>query len=777
MQFPLDGTWSLSFTNPGDGRKLRLPAEVPGNYEIALMNAGLIGDPMPADSFTDAARYQQVDDWVWSRVFDRPEIDEGGTCLLVFEGIDTIADIYLNGDLIRSTADMFIPHSIDVTKALKDKDNLLEVVIHSAVLWARRQPQDAFSFARAENAYASQPHLRKARHQWGWDNAPRLLTAGLYRPVYLDVLPPTRFDNVYLYTGKVGADEVSLGILWQAQTPIADMTGCQLRCVLTSKGNTAYESETDIDFPRGALRFKVPAEKVALWWPSGYGEPCLSHVRLEMVRDGKVLAEWESDWGIRTIRVERTEDITAGDEGEFVFLVNNERIYIRGTNWKPLDPLHSRADAKVLRALKLASDLNCNMIRIWGGGIYEDHPFFDYCDQHGIMVWQDFMFGCEFPPCDDAFCSQVADETRIIIEKLRNHPSLAVWCGDNEDDQCLGWNHMDSTILPSHNRISREVLPRCVLRYDPYRSYVPSSPYCSDAFYLDRRKGQDAIATIEDHLYPPTARFATALRACRSRFIGETGPIIIDAMTDNPRIFAREEARARRLWDEYLPANQRHLTIHQLDSFFISWRQTGRELCLDWFGRDFTVNEWRDYALAVNTICADVFKDVIEYCRTSRWEKTGVIWWSLLDMWPMLFNYSVVDCDFRPKLPYYWIRQSQQPFALMVVRREIDGAPALYTCNDTSSEVRGSYRVLEMEPDGRLEQIAQGRLDEAANRSRLIQQMPEAEEPRLWLIEWDAGENRGVNHFVTRGGHAPFETWQRWHLLLGERYGYPKATD
>ena len=195
-----------------------------------------------------------------------------------------------------------------------------------------------------------------------------------------------------------------------------------------------------------------------------------------------------------------------------------------------------------------------------------------------------------------------------------------------------------------------------------------------------------------------------------------------------------------------------------------------------WFGQDFPVDRWRDYALAVNIICGSVFKDAIEYCRTERWKKTGVIWWSLMDMWPMLFNYSVVDCDFRRKLPFYWIRQSQQPFALMAVRKDLEGEPALYACNDTAREVRGSYRILETQEDGTLLPIAQGRLAELPNGCRLIQQLPAGEGEKMWLIHWETDGQTGWNHFASGSGHAPFETWRQWHGLLCQRYGIPAET-
>lgn len=764
MRFSLNGDWNLQFTLP-EGGVQSTSAPVPGNVETVLEASGLLDDCIPADNVNATTRWNVVDDWTYTRTFDAPEMLDGWTCELVFEGIDTIADIYLNGERIGQTRDMFIPHRLDVSGKLL-AHNELKVVIRSAMLYARGLSGDIFASSRGGSYYGGQPYLRKARHEWGWDNAPRLLTAGIYRPVYIECLPSERFGDVYLYTANVTDTQATAGIHWNYLTPTADLSEYRLRCVLTQDGQTLYQSETAVEFVSGQIRFSIPRDKVKLWWPLGYGEPALCDVKLEMLRGGEVQAEWTSKWGIRTIKLLRTEDIT-DEGGEFVFIVNGEQVYINGTNWKPLDALHSQADAKVERALELVRDLNCNMVRIWGGGIYEDTPFFEYCDRHGIMVWQDFMFACEFPPADEWFCRQVYEETTVIVRKLRNHPSLAVWCGDNEDDLSVTWTHGSSNILPSDNKISRKVLPECVLRNDPYRSYVGSSPYVSDACHLDPKR----YASAETHLYPSIKNSAAAVRSCRSRFIGETGPIMINAMTDNERIFERERARAERLWNQEIPAWMRGHQAHQMDSYFMSWRQTGREMCELWYGRDFSIDEWKDYCLAVNIICADVFKDIIEFCRTDRPNKTGVIWWSLLDMWPMLFNYSVVDCDFVKKLPYYWIRQSQQPFALMVVRRELDGEAALYAANGTMSRHAGSYRVTAVSTAGEETLLAMGRYSEPANASRMIQRIADADEPQLWLIEWTEDGVTCRNHFVTQPRACGFEVWKRWCGCLAALYG------
>lgn len=765
----LDGEWSLSFTDPSTGEERRIPAHVPGNVEIDLLKAGLLKDYWPSDDAYATRQWEAVDDWRYETTFDAPDSPEDWTLDLVLEGVDTVAQIELNGQTLLNTYNMFIPHRADVRGRLRLRGNQLRVTIRSAEKYARAQQYDAFGISRLNATYKSQTYLRKARHQWGWDNAPRLLTAGIWRSVRLEAKPPVRFETPYLYTQALDERACWVGVDWVFCTPKADLSAYQGRITLSMDGQTVHTQSFAVQFPRGTLSLSIEREKVKLWWPLGYGEPCINDVTLEMFENGQCVARWDGRMGIRTLELRRTETISDSDQGEFAFIVNGQRIYVNGTNWKPLDALHSRSGERTEQALALAVDLNCNMIRVWGGGVYEDHRFFDYCDEHGLMVWQDFMFACEFPPRDKWYLEQVEREAAVIIQRLRNHASLAVWCGDNEDDMTFTWGKMmPPGILPSDNALTRQVLREAVMRYDPYRSYVESSPFLSDDMARAIRRGEPVNMYLpEEHLYPPTAEFGQALRACKCRFIGETGPIIVNAMTDNPGIFAREEKRARRLWDEPLPMEKRNLVMHQMDDYFMSWRQTGKELVQARFGRDFTVDQWRDYALAINIICGDVFKDAIEYSRSLKGRKTGVLWWSLMDMWPMLFNYSVVDYDMRKKMPYYWIRQSQQPFCLMAVRHEVSGPAALYAANDTMQRQTGEYVVRELTPDGGQCEAFRGRFDLSPNGGGLIQQLPESG-VALWLIEWAANGRTGRNHFVT--GEPGFECWRDWACTLLKLY-------
>ena len=478
-----------------------------------------------------------------------------------------------------------------------------------------------------------------------------------------------------MYTDQITEDDVVLGANWIYQTTERCMADHSIRITLLD-GDEVIHTQTDrIFFVQGSSTFCVPRDKVSLWWPVGFGEAKLYTVRLEILEKNVVAASYTAPFGIRTVRLNWTEDIDENG-GEFVFVVNGERVYIRGTNWKPLDPLASLADQKLKdgRALEEIRALNCNMVRIWGGGIYEDEYLFDFCDRNGILVWQDFMFACEVPPTDDAYCDLVMREAAYIIKKYRNHPSLALWCGDNENDKVMQHKNQQTCALPSDSRISRQILKKAVLCNDHYRTYLPSSPFVSDRMFVETVKGKVIHHPTERHLYAEVYLEPSAIRACPSIFFSETGPFWTNAISGTESIFLREAERAERLWNEPVTVSRlRNQTIfHQDEYYFKRWRLSGKNACERLLGRDFSFAEFKDYTLALNLLCAEDFKDLIEYCRVCRWSKTGVIWWSLMDMFPMLFNYSVIDCEYNRKLPYYWIQKSQQEFALMGVRKAID---------------------------------------------------------------------------------------------------------
>ncbi|MBE6607752.1 MAG: hypothetical protein E7633_04290 [Ruminococcaceae bacterium] len=775
----LNGTWNLTFTL--NDKKYTAAACVPGNVEPSLQALGLCGDYMPADNERSMIKFETVDDWTYTTVFDAPELPDGYTRNLVFEGIDTLAEIYLNGEKLGNTENMHMTYKYPVN--LRPFGNELTVIIRSVDLWARNHPHDQFS--RPQNflgEYDTQTNMRKTRHQWGWDNAPHLITAGIFRPVYIENLPPKRFEDIYLFTEEIREDIAVIGISYFYKTPVKDLSDHRIRISLIDGETVVHSSTFPINFVQGLAKIGVDRNKIQLWWPSGFGDPKLYDIKIEMLEDGESVAVYERKFGIRTIHIDHTDDITEDGKGDFIFKVNGEKVFLRGTSWKPLDPLASEADrkTKTLDALREIPKLHCNMVRIWGGGIYEDKEFFDFCDANGIMVWQDFMFACEIPSTEEDYCKLASEEAVQIIKKLRNHPSLALWCGDNECDRCIEWVMPRSNMIPSQSVITRRVLKDAVILNDPYRYYLLSSPICSDEFHLSRHtngnpRNERTFRVMTDHgyIYPSEIHFyvtpdkySDSLRETKSRILGETGPIQLCAIAANDVTFEREKARMERLWNSpQIWSNGKH----QNDGYFTVWRNTGSMVCKHFFGRDFTFDEWKEYRLAVNVVCAEVFKDALEYSRAVRWEKTGVIWWSLCDMWPMAFNYSVMDYELGPKLPYFWIEKSQQEFLLAAVNTEVGGEISLYALNDTLEKRKVKYSVKAYDQNGNCETIATGNITQEKNSSSLVQRISNPEQSELWIITWSDGVREYKNHAFT--GKASWDVMKKWVDIIADEFG------
>ncbi len=764
----LDGNWALSFTSP-EGNKINTEAAVPGNIEPVLQSLGLVGDYMPADTEYATEKFDFVDDWTYTTSFKYKKAD-GVTRNLVFEGIDTIAEIYLNDKKVLDTCDMHMVYKIALDGVANEGKNSLKVVIRSSELWARNHTHDNMLFRHAQNSYYdSQTYLRKARHQWGWDNAPRLITSGIWRSVYIESLPAERFTEVYLYTLQVDEYNAHIACAWKFDTEKKCLASYTARFSLLDGEQVIRSTESRVTYVQGKMGLAIPRSEVKLWWPAGCGEPFLYTARMEMIENGNVVAYREEPFGIRSIKVDMTDDVAYG-EGKFDFIVNGEKIFIRGTNLKPMHPLASEADKKTreCKALEHAKALNCNMVRVWGGGIYEDEVFYDWCDRNGMMVWQDFMFACEVPPTDEDFCKLVAAETEQVIKRYRNHPSLAIWCGDNEDDISMTWTAAPSTVKPSDIVISRKTLREAVLHHDPYRAYVPSSPYVSDRAFEQWWEPDPKYVAIESHLYPDSVSSGEAIRNLKSIFIGETGPILVNAIAPNERLYEREKERATRLWNA--PAAHGNQS-HQNDDYFTVWRNAGKNLCLAKYGRDFDFSEWKDYTVAINIACSEIFKDIIEYCRVMP-NKTGVIWWSLMDMWPMMFNYSVMDCDFKPKMPYHFIKQSQQTLAFMAVRTELDGELGLYVANDTLDTQSAKYTVTAYDSDGNAEVIDSGEATQSKNSVSFIKSLGKMSEPKLLIIKWEQNGKTFFNHAFT--SFTDYEVMKNWLGIIAKTFGIEK---
>ena len=756
----LNGKWDLEFweqegdpvTDPAAiaGLKTtRLSATVPGNVELDLLAAGMIENPEIGNNIYKLRPYEFCQ-WMYSRHFTAPSLVDGQRLILDFEGIDCIADIWLNGEKIGSADDALIAHRFDVTGKAKAGDNLLQVVLRSAVLEAQKELVGTYSFRH----YTESVWIRKPRHCYGWDIMPRLVSAGLWRDVSLIVEDPVSISDVHWVTVDTdpATGNVSAFVDVQVKYPASKIDKVKLHVKLEKDGSTAYEIERIL--PTFAWRTEFKLDKAELWWPKGYGDPALYDGTVSIVdEDGTVLASDTRKVGFRTVRLDRSEMIKDG-EGEFSFFINGERIFVRGTNWVPLDGFHSRDARWVDSTLDMVVDLNCNMIRCWGGNVYEDTPFYDRCDREGIMVWQDFSMAGVIYPQDDRFVSKLRNEIKQVVIKFRGHPSLAIWSGNNENDNSLLWTLPTFHIDPNRDVISRKMIPEVLYEFDPTRPYLPSSPYFSEEAFQNGCQRSDLP---QDHLWGPRGYYKDPFyKDAQAIFVSEIGYHGAPNKESVEKMFTRD---CRYPWTRDGDWNEEWMTksVRPLP-FFVEFE--GRNDLMTkqinlLFG--FRPKTLEDFIAASQSTQAEAMKYFVEKFRGERFRRTGIIWWNVRDGWPIVSD-AIVDYYNSKKLAYTYLWNAQRTVCVLINDEE-EGVLPLRAVNDSFVPAEGKVKVTDVE-SGKV--IYNGKFSVGSNDRSLVAGLPVPHGQGVLLIEYETGGQKFRNHYLYGAPPFDFRTYQRW---------------
>ena len=436
----LGGKWELLYGTEGarnpatfeaaetSGWK-KVEAEVPGNFELDLVRAGLESDPFFGTRLYGFRQYEFCQWWMRKTFMAPAQPDPSHEYVLRIEGVNTFATIVLNGEVVGKTRNMLVEHDFDVSSLLAwGQRNVLTIRIESSMNKARAREYPVHLFGN--ESHDEMVALRMPAHSFGWDIMPRFLSGGIWRPISIQSRPRERLTDVYYATTKLSAEGAELTIRYRFHSAEPEIAGYSVRVRGKCK-SSSFEKTVIARFVSGG--FVVHIAEPALWWPRGYGEPNLYSVELSLLKNGHVVDSRRERIGIRKATIERRYE--EGDRGEFRILVNDSPVMAMGSNWVPLDAFHSRDAGRLSRAFELVNDVGCNILRCWGGNVYEDHPFFDLCDDNGVMVWQDFSFACGSYPQEETFLQEVSAEASHVVRKLRNHPSLLLWAGDNEIDQ------------------------------------------------------------------------------------------------------------------------------------------------------------------------------------------------------------------------------------------------------------------------------------------------------------------------------------------------------
>ncbi len=707
----LNGEWTLNYwpQNTADAavRELaavpkdapRVRATVPGNCELDLARAGVLP---PAEIGMNVRQYRAYEGhaWLYTKTFTVPAdfAADAARTALVFDGIDTFADVFLNGEKLGATENMFVPHRFDVTRKVRAGENTVQVLIRSAFLEAQKHDVGEIGY---HMGFADGEPLRKAAHMGGWDIFPRLYCSGLWRGVQLETMPAVTVDNVAWMFGDFNEDHsrCSAKVQFRVKGPTATYAwDCKVRASLARNGTIAYAMERDYVAVQNELRFTL--DKPVLWWPKGMGEPALYDAAIEVLdAQGQVVAADRRKVGVRIVTLERDDVYGKDRPGQFLFRINGEPCYVRGSNWVPLDAFHGRDAEHLVPTLELFEDLNCNMVRVWGGGVYEPKAFFDWCDAHGLMVWQDFMTGCSVFPQDDRYAAATADEVKQIVLMLRNHPSLVLWSGNNENDGAggYGWNAQREFKLDcNRDRNSRRTIPDVIWEYDVTRPYLPSSPYESP----DVRAGK--ARPSEMHLWGAREYYKTPFYtnspcwfASEMGYHGCANRASLEKMMTKDCVYPWKGTPAKFEKDH-----------HKLD-WNDEWRLKASDPYMRasglWWRNDLMTNQIRLMFGGVDTdfdtfieqsqfVQAEAMKTFCELFRSRKFTRmNGLIWWNVRDGWPQLSD-AVVDYYGGKKRAYYVLRNAQQDQIVCLVDDQ-----TAWAVNDARREVKGTAKFTDAE--------------------------------------------------------------------------------
>lgn len=706
-----------------------IPACVPGNLEVDMMRAGVLEDLYYSTNTLKAQELEDVHVWYYTTVEMTTQAQ-----YLHFDGIDTYADIYVNGALVKSTDNMFIGY--DVFAPWKMGANEVVVHIKPAMLEARKEDLAAVCYSMNYN-YASL-RTRKAAHMYGWDIMPRIVSAGIWKEVSVKERKTDCIREVYLGTNSVNLEnktaQLRLCVNTDMEGTIAQDYSLRIegRC-----GDHVYQAERRMWHNSYAFIFDV--SDCMYWWPKNAGEPNLYEVTVSLLYKGELRDTYSFRHGIRTIMLDRTDMTTPEGDGEFCFRINGKKIFVMGTNWVPLDAFHSNDLSRLPKAMEMITDIGCNMIRCWGGNVYESDEFFDYCDEHGIMIWQDFAMGCAVYPEDEAFQKKLEEEAVYQIKRLRNHASLTIWAGDNECDIAHGWSGY--YVNPTGNQLTRKVLPKAVEAHDYHKPFLASSPYISEDVYLGK-----GIAP-EEHMWGPRDYFkGSYYKDTFCHFASETGyhafnsPESLRRFLECPEKIFEEDGTPT---DEYLV----HAAVMETapDAPYAYRIRLAHSQVETLFGK--AEDNLDDFVRQSQISQAEAKKYFIEKFRVNKWKQTGIIWWNLLDGWPQVSD-AIVDYYFVKKLAYHYIKRSQAPICLMFAE-PIDGRIRLMAANDLPKDANISYTVKRIGTEEDVVCLSGNGMLPADATIELDVLSIAPEEKEFYLIEWEYDGVKGKNHFFT----------------------------
>lgn len=667
-----------------------MPAAVPGVVHTDLLAAGKIQDPFYRLNELDQQWIDKVN-WEYRTEFTASEaLLSSENIHLVFEGLDTHAEVFLNENKILSADNMFVTWRVDVKPFLKSGNNQLRIYFTSPVIKGMAL-QEKFGYplpasndqSKLGGMGTNQVSIftRKAGYHFGWDWGPRLVSSGVWRPAYLHGFSNGRISSLHIRQKGITTKEASLEAVIETE---ATTPGSYVLNVMVN-GKPAVSKTVNITTGTSLQNIDFKISSPELWWPNGLGKQHLYSITASLSRGDAVLSTETENIGLRTIKLIRKPDAKGGGES-FYFEVNGRPVFAKGANYIPNDVFLPRVSPETYEFIvKSAADANMNMLRVWGGGVYEEDLFYDLCDKYGIMIWQDFMYACSMYPGDDDFLNSARREAEDNVKRLRNHACIALWCGNNEievawaqghEDRGWGWKQeynaaQRETIWKAYDTLFHHILPKVVDQLTDHQPYWHSSPSAG----MGKLSGYESNSGDMHywgvwHGQHPFSDF----RKYRARFMSEYG------FQSFPEFNSVKKYTLPEDWNIESPV----MASHQRSGI-------GNLRIRQYMEQDYQIPENFEHLLYVGQLLqADAIKMALKTHRADMPYCMGSLYWQLNDVWPVA-SWSGIDYYGRWKALHYFAKEALKNQMIQVVIE--NGKLQVFGVSDTDKKTAALLRL------------------------------------------------------------------------------------
>jgi len=675
----LNDNWKVSWTDGVHGLRIKedfyqypiendqeryLDINLPVDMNSYFMENMDMGD---VNTENNHLKYRWISEQVWQFVkeFEFKEDIKDERLYLHFEKLDYRAHIYLNDELLRIHDNAFVPCRIDVTSQVKKGKNKLIVGLESGVYHTAEKEGQRYQNMLAGSLTKSQ-WLRKPLYQFGWDWNPILINVGITGNVSLEKVPVNKIDQVSLFHSL--NEDLSKALLqvgltfWNKELPKDACIEIQVEGI--KKSFPLQESD-----PEKLQKFELEIDNIQTWWPVSYGKQKLYNIKISLLSGNDIIDVVERKTGFRKVELDRSSHPEDGEY--FIIKVNNTAVFAKGANWVPPDVIYGKDnDEKIEKLVDLALEANFNILRIWGGGEYAPKKLVDLCDEKGILLWHDFLFACfKFPGDDADYVENVKKDTTWAIREYSSHPSMVVWCGNNE----IQWIHEQVeqnsfTNAPDYN-LYHEIIPGLIEQEGCNLPYWPGSPYSPGEI----ENNNPHIGDQHPWQFPLLGQLLEMwqYRKQEDRFPNEGGVLGVSVKDTLQDFMNAEDIKIRSFtWESH-------------DNTCNYWDNNlgfSYGMLKEWLGLDYKNLSPEEYIYASSLLQSEGLMEYIMNYRCRKFDSSSAIFWMYNDSWPATHSWSIVDYYLRKKPAWYSVKRSFQP--VFTGLKQEDGLPVVYVVND-----------------------------------------------------------------------------------------------